>query len=453
MNRLKQLSPFVCSALELIHRLRGQDICFDLKTLLPVLSSWSAPGAPCNSWTTESIRQVASKMLSVILDESVEQELLSAAASGPFSCFIDESTQFAVFWHLHDALLNSSSAISIPLINACCNSCLRLMQDYRTHSRTLALDLTSKLLRVTNGKISAKTAFSLIEAIMKSLVVRTKDFISSCLSLVIELLSSLSDEDLQLPSVQNTVMESIIYELTYLDNISILTVYASHLSAIIAKFGLDLLYYTQPLIPKLLWMLDTKSEPLVIATSDSLRTLISYCWPRMDAHAKKIFGSAVFVYIEHLDNELESDDEETLQSNKRVRASLIQLLCILKDATPSQQWKLLIAELDGLEELVELVGILNSHTSIPNPNPAPQPVKLADVETARREEEEARSAAASSPGSNLRSIGRSGLSLQNLILNSDVASPGTASSFLGGGGGLRQPNLGGAKGPLIQIID
>ena len=143
---------------------------------------------------------------------------------------------------------------------------------------------------------------------------RSRDFVTQTVATIVSLFKHYSEEERNSPSLQQKIMEAVIYELEFVEQLPLLEVYAQFLPAIVDFVGANILYFTKRLIPKLLLMIDTKSQPLVVATCAAIDRVIFHAWPRMDAWSKQLFGAFVFVYIEWLDDDV---DEVRRQRAKR----------------------------------------------------------------------------------------------------------------------------------------
>lgn len=443
-SRLFLVYPFLKSALVLLESMQAA-VPLSTSLYLSLFVSWCSNVPSCAIWTESSVSEVAERAILSLLASTPTSSLLQILGS---TLSADETTHFGIMWYLHTLLVPKSS--DPPVASAIAQATVQLLTDHRTATKSLGVDLASKAASIdTYVETSAK--IQLISHLLKSLHVRTPEFVHSALLVAVRVLSTLPDAQIKSPHLQETVFEAIIYELNYVENLRVLCDYASLMKRLIEIFGVDVLYYSKRILPKLLWMLDSKLEPLVLATCDCISCLISHCWFGLLDDAVTIFGTALFVYIEHIDDDellsASQAEDDHRRSNAAVRDASVQLLLLVKQSSTLENWNEMEKDIHNVPALSELLEALKNST---RDGPVPEksflvPMSLPSIEEAKRFHVKQKASDQPTLGSNLRSLGKSSLRIQNLLINSSIPGYSIPSSQTGM---MAIPG----KGPLIQVL-
>jgi hypothetical protein len=151
-------------------------------------------------------------------------------------------------------------------------------------------------------------------------------------------------------NILNDVMDHIVYEFRYLNKSEHFKIYCQCLGPLFERMGIALVRHFKPLIPQLLLMLTMGDDELCTYVLKNIKIIVSYCWPRVPAHADEIFKALGTYFIESLNS----------KEAQRIHQHITEVITLLAKCVPHQlveEWK---AATEGISELSLIYNALTS---------------------------------------------------------------------------------------------
>lgn len=194
---------------------------------------------------------------------------------------------------------------------------LLLLEDYRTEKKIQALQLVEQYLNEFPDQQSNIVDSFLFDAVLKSLSFREIELVSRSLEILL-LYSEKND------SVKEKLLDTIVYEINFIDNLELLRCYFARIPTVIRQMGMDVIPKTYSLLTALLSKVEVMDDAIKIAALESIELLIFYSWPVIVKYLDLILGVLYYCY--------------TSCSNETVMVAIKKVAHQMKDVSPEDFW-------------------------------------------------------------------------------------------------------------------
>lgn len=194
---------------------------------------------------------------------------------------------------------------------------LLLLEDYRTEKKIQALQLVEQYLNEFPDQQSNIVDSFLFDAVLKSLSFREIELVSRSLEILL-LYSEKND------SVKEKLLDTIVYEINFIDNLELLRCYFARIPTVIRQMGMDVIPKTYSLLTALLSKVEVMDDAIKIAALESIELLIFYSWPVIVKYLDLILGVLYYCY--------------TYCSNETVMVAIKKVAHQMKDVSPEDFW-------------------------------------------------------------------------------------------------------------------